>query len=496
MKRPMLYAATALIVISIFSYYLDETVLIIPIGLIFISLAILIFKSIYHIVTIATLIIIFTFCVFSEMSTIKSMDMFSNKRMTLNLVATEQPQNYGSVFLVTVRDVDKTKFAGDEKLLLMYSDDLDINAGDVFSATVTAHSLKESQYKMSNYADSIYSQLELEKFENKIGVDSYYSNLQDIRTYISDTIDSSMSSESAATMRGMVLGDKSCFSAEFSDNVRASGVSHVMVVSGLHLTIILGGFFTILEMIFYNRYVKLFLSVISVLALVAICGFTVSAIRAGLMFVIAALASVMNRDGDSLSCLSFSLIIILISSPFSIFSVSLQLSMLATFGIIAIAPFYVEIGCQIKIFAKYKFLSAALKIIINTLSATVTTLPVLVHNFGCVSIVSPITNVLITYAITLSLSFCCIAVFLSLVPLLEYISYLIFYIVDIIASFINACINYFGSLGFATVDIDNSFSFLAITPTILLLAIIYACKRNGYLLKSNKVIKKEGALCR
>ena len=60
MKRPMLFTAIALIIISIFTYYLDKTALIIPIGLIFIALSFLIFKSFYQNIIVAGLIVIFT----------------------------------------------------------------------------------------------------------------------------------------------------------------------------------------------------------------------------------------------------------------------------------------------------------------------------------------------------------------------------------------------------------------------------------------------------
>lgn len=490
MKRPMLFAAVALIVISIFSLYLDKTALIIPIGLIFIAFAILFFKSFRQIAVIAFVIVLFLACTVSEKNKISNMDKYSGISMTLNLVATENSKDYGYLSKVTVKNISRNKFAGEEKFVLIYYNNRKFESGEVFSADVTVSSLKNSEYRNGNYADGIYAQLELDEYNEKLGEDKFYRGLQKVRNYIVDTIGSALSEESAATMCGITIGNKDYFSNKFDSNVRSSGVSHAMVVSGLHLAIILGGLFSFLEKLFYNKYLKLILSLASVFLLVAICGFTMSVIRAGIMFVIAAMAPVFSRDNDSLNSLSTAMILILIFSPFAIFSVSLQLSMLATFGIIVLAPFYINLICE-KFHIKNRIFIEIISILVNTLSSTVMTLPVIINTFGSVSVVSPITNILITYAITYSLTINCIALVLSVIPVLKIISNVLFMIVDILTAYINLCINYFGSLKFAAVDIDKNYCYLAAGLIVILILIIYTCKKREYLIQSKK-IKERG----
>lgn len=488
MKRPMLYVAISVILLSVFSFYLGKTVLLIPIGLIFIALSFIFFKSFYQTLIIAGLIALFTIVSITETAKIENMDSYSNYKFDLKLVATEDSERYGTINRVTVKNVSANKFADEEKFVLTYYGYDTIEAGEKFKALVQVQSLKNDEYKASWYSQDVYAQLKLIEYRENLGCNKFYSGLQDIRDFITSTINSSMSEESAATMCGITVGDKDYFTDEFETNVRASGVSHVMVVSGLHLAIILGGFFSLIEKICYNKYLKLFLSVGAVFALVAICGFTVSVIRAGIMFIIAALAPVVGRDNDPLSSLSTAFCIIMLSSPFAVFSVSLQLSALATFGIVVIAPFYNNL-----IFEKFKIKNYVIKelisIPINTLSATIMTMPIIVKTFGEISLVSPITNILITYAVSYALTINCIALALSLVPVLNIVAKLLFWIVDILATYINTCINYFGTLEFATLETNEYYLYFSIAIIILLLLIIYACKSNLFLLQSNKKMK-------
>ena len=349
-------------------------------------------------------------------------------------------------------------------------------------------SLENDEYKASWYSDNVYAQLQLMEYKENLGYDKFYSGLQEIRDFITDTINSSMSKESAATMCGITVGDKDYFTDEFETNVRSSGVSHVMVVSGLHLAIILGGFFSLIEKICYNKYLKLLLSVGAVFALTAICGFTVSVIRAGIMFIVAAFAPVVGRDNDPLSSLSTAFFLIMLSSPFAVFSVSLQLSALATFGIVVIAPFYNNLILE-KFKIKNYIIKELIGIPINTLSATIMTMPIIVNTFGEVSVVSPITNILITYAVSYALTINCIALAVSLIPILDIVAKVLFWIVDVLATYINRCINYFGTLKFATLKTNGFYFYFSIAIIILLLLIIYACKRDVFLLQSNKPMK-------
>ena len=488
MKRPMLFAAITVIIISIFAFYLDKTALIIPIGLIFIALAFLVFKSFHQILLIAFLVATFTLVSFSEVKKVENMDLYSNYKFDMDLVAIEDSVNYGKINRVTVKNISPNKFADEEKFSLAFAGDKEITAGEKFTAKISVSSLKHSEYKASSYSEDIYAQLFLVEYRENLGVDKFYSRLQDVRDYITDTLHTNMSKESAATMCGITVGDKDYFSAEFKDNVKASGVSHVMVVSGLHLAIILGGFFSLIEKVCYNKYLKLLLSVGAVFILAAICGFSVSVVRAGIMFIIAAIAPVLGRDNDSLSSLSTALIFIMMFSPFAIFSVSLQLSMLATFGIIVIAPFYNSLICD-KLKITNSIIKELVSIPINTLSATIMTMPIIVKAFGELSVVSPITNILITYAVTYALSINCVALVLNLIPVIKYIAEGLFFVVDILTTYINLCINDWGNLKYSAIETEEVYFYFSIALIILLLLIIYACKRDVFLLQSKKTMK-------
>ena len=62
-----------------------------------------------------------------------------------------------------------------------------------------------------------------------------------------------MEYDEAATVAAITIGDRSYFSDEFYSNIKKAGVSHVMVVSGMHLSVIVGLTAFFIKKHFYNK---------------------------------------------------------------------------------------------------------------------------------------------------------------------------------------------------------------------------------------------------
>ena len=300
-----------------------------------------------------------------------------------------------------------------------------------------------------------------------------------------------MSYESAATVSALVFGDKSYFSDEFNENVRASGVAHVMVVSGMHLSVIVTMILNITERFVYNSKLKAAIMLLTVLVLSAICGFTKSILRAGFTYVVMALGILLKRSYTSENALGTAVSVILISSPFVIFNVSFQLSVLSTFGILAVAlPINRYFKGRIKGVLKRTMDTAVL-----SLSAMLMTLPVAIYVFGEVSVVGVITNLLIGVPTSFCLTVAVIALVLS--PLLPFASSVLLDICDIAVRYVNDVINFMGSLEFSTVTVGKWAVVLSVILIILILCSMLACKVRKDMLKleemNRKIISERGS---
>lgn len=193
-------------------------------------------------------------------------------------------------------------------------------------------------------------------------------------------------------LTSLLLGDRSALSDHDYINLKKSGLSHIIAVSGMHLMILVA----FATRIFGKKFGTI-LSIPIVLLFACMAGNTPSVMRAAIMVIAAAIAFLAMDEFDALTVLAFSLLLLLLYNPYSIASVSLQLSYLSTLGLMLYAD-------RVETFFMYPFreLPAPLRKIISyvttavscSLCATLFTTPVLVYTYGYVTLISPISNLL------------------------------------------------------------------------------------------------------
>ena len=184
-----------------------------------------------------------------------------------------------------------------------------------------------------------------------------------------------------------------------------SGVSHIVAVSGMHVSFLVG-----FMMFFFGKRRKLALLAAPVIVLfMAMVGFTPSVTRAGIMQLLLLFSPFVMREYDPVTSLGISLLVILVFNPDAVFDPSLQMSFGAVAGIML---FYDRFNVQIKnkkgrkplVKALVWLARAAFSTIAVSLSAQVFVLPLSAIYYKSISVVSPITNLLILWAV--SLCFC------------------------------------------------------------------------------------------
>ena len=150
--------------------------------------------------------------------------------------------------------------------------------------------------------------------------------------------------EKGALAVAMILGDKSAVPSDIYNDLRISGVVHLICVSGLHLSLWATLILAFLRRIGLREKVACVAAAAGVLGFMTLTGFTYSVLRAGIMMLAYLTANFISRKPDSINSLGFSLLVISVISPYAMASVALQLSVLSTFGIVAYREFvYPEI---------------------------------------------------------------------------------------------------------------------------------------------------------
>lgn len=140
-------------------------------------------------------------------------------------------------------------------------------------------------------------------------------------------------SNHTAILKGLLIGDKSDFDDEMYNKFSNAGISHIVAVSGLHLSLLFSSLMTLLGALRKKRKLVLLITLPFIILFVSASGFTPSVLRAMIMLIIMMLSAVLSEDYDPVTSLFTAFGILIAISPYSIFSKSLVMSFSATLGI-------------------------------------------------------------------------------------------------------------------------------------------------------------------
>lgn len=196
----------------------------------------------------------------------------------------------------------------------------------------------------------------------------------------------------AGLLTALLLGDKSGISDADMLSIRVAGLSHLIAVSGLHMGFLVA-FCTLL-----GKRIGTWLSIPLILIFVPIAGATPSVIRAAVMYLVAAAGFLLRKEANSLNSLFFALGLLLLMNPYAVASLSLQLSFLATLGLILFAgkmQRWMLRGTKNWPRLARKPAAVIAGALSCTICATMFTFPIILSAFGYVSILSLVSNLLV-----------------------------------------------------------------------------------------------------
>ena len=142
-----------------------------------------------------------------------------------------------------------------------------------------------------------------------------------------------MGAETAGVLSTMVLGDRQLLEPEIKSLYQKTGISHILAISGLHVSIIGMGFYKMLQKQRVPLLLRSTLSAVAILVFAVLSGAGVSTKRAVLMFLLLLLGGVIGRSYDSLTGLALAAIFLLWENPFVYAYTGFILSFLAVLGV-------------------------------------------------------------------------------------------------------------------------------------------------------------------
>lgn len=347
--------------------------------------------------------------------------------------------------------------------------------GDRVEADVSFTALSEIEKKLY-YPDGIYIKAggySVAPLKNN-GVNRFYQTALKIRSTVKARILTYYNDDVSGFLSGLTLGDRSAMADETYNNFINSGIVHLTAVSGLHLGVIAGLIYNLLKKL--SRHIAGIITAASVIVIMAVTGFSPSIVRSGTMFIIMVIAESLSHKSDPLNSLGLAMTIMLVINPCIWMSAAFILTTASVIGIIVFnEPLSRIISYPLKrIYSKLlslvgdesycagglNHISVFIKRIVNlvsvTIAASVLVTPAVACIFGRVAVLTVPANLLAVTAGSLNLVLLIITLVIPNCFLLGAVRDFLIWLVSVIAKYIIAVSEIFGSSKISTLQLNSS----------------------------------------
>lgn len=405
MKRPFAVVGFSMLFSALIFYNISFKMSVaLTIGATVIFLILLPFKTmrenkfvLFSLLSVIVFSLSFMLCQFQYVTAQKNMGETVEIRGVI--CATPTHSDYAHTYIIKLEDENY-------KVRYVSEDNRFFTEGDIVEGTVKR---EVSQYIESDFLDSSLSSkiyftfFEAEEFRlEKTGAsNSVYRLLGELKGAFTKLTYSYIPSENGGIANAMTIGDRSGISDKTMEQFNYAGSSHLLVVSGLHLSL---WAFGVIKLLRKNSLLRKYAVPISLAVLLFYCtltGFSVSVIRAGAMVGAVIIAKAFRRDADSLNSIGLGVAGIMLLNPFAAYSVSLWFTVFSTVGILVFQKpierwvYSTAVGKKLSNFSFCRFLISSSTV---SLSATICTLPVFILKFEFLPWASILSNILMVDA--------------------------------------------------------------------------------------------------
>ncbi|MBE6673854.1 MAG: ComEC family competence protein [Ruminococcaceae bacterium] len=374
--------------------------------------------------------------------------------------------SYISSYVINVHRVDENEVDEDVSLSI-YGTELE--RGDVIEAQCVFEEINSEPLGFDERGYNLSKGISFKLAAQSYNITGHEKTvLKDILEAANKYLDGRLSTiedeDTYAMLSALFLGNKSLLKGSVKRDFARLGLSHILALSGMHITIVVTLLGFALEKIGLRKILRELILILSTLFFVGMTGFSESALRAGLMLSLVYLLSFFGNRLDIITSLFVSVTLICIFDPFSIFSVSLILSFFAMLG----CAISVKFAHRVQFFKKMKntFLRYIILNLMTSVFAMMFTLVVVYLVFGNVAVLSPISNLLLSPVFTVLIYLCPAYIIFSYIP---YISVAFGWILKTIVSFITFIGENCASIDHALVPIINYVQIIGILVISLFL---------------------------
>lgn len=259
---------------------------------------------------------------------------------------------------------------------------------------------KEFDYENYLKKDGIYYTMSFGKTEllSENNGNFIKRNLFKIKSAFLSHINSILFPPESSLLSGLILGVKSAFGESLQNAFVNTGLVHIVVLSGYNVTIIAESLIKAIS--FASVALSIYFGAFVIILFAIMTGAGSTIIRASIMAILALFARATGRNYDIIRALLLAAALMVLWNPKILaFDISFELSFLATLGLIFMSPVFKE---------KMMFLPekwGIREIAASTIGVQIFVLPFILYKMGNLSIVAPVTNILVLPFIPLTMFF-------------------------------------------------------------------------------------------
>ncbi len=353
---------------------------------------------------------------------------------------------FGSQYGVQLEEVDGTRISAKVLLECKYASSL--QPGDRFRLTGTVR-LPENTATYNEesalYADGYIGIITCGNYQSCTIFDGEINTFKlwfsQIQKALSFRLNYALGGQNGALASALFLGDRSYLSDDTVLAFRRGGVSHLLALSGLHISMMFMILDVFLKILRIKKNPRTVLVLLGIVAYLFITGCSPSTLRAVSMLLVLYASYHIGHDYDGFTTLCIIAFLILIVSPGSVYDLSFLLSFVATAGILIFIPVVGEIYKSITKDREIpKRIRRVIWVLLNTLAvgffANATILPLSAYLFGSTSVLSVALTIVLSPMISIALLFSALTlVFPSFTP----ITFLAKIIFQVIMSIVSWC---------------------------------------------------------
>lgn len=285
---------------------------------------------------------------------------------------------------------------------------------------------------------------------------------------LSDLKLNGLSGDVFAVVSAMAMGDKSSLTKELRLSYSQSGASHVLALSGLHLSII----YALLSLVIFRRKFIHLGSIVLICAIwtyVLLVGMMPSVVRAAFMLSVFTFVGLSGRKPLSLNVLAFAAIIMLLIEPLVIYDIGFQLSFMAVAFIVS---FHKYLNCIVPIpyQQRHSFIRWLWQLTLVSFLAQLATIPLVVFYFGNIPVLSLIANLIVIPCTTVILY---LTVGLFACMYIPYLGVILSEMITCVVTFLNTFLLYLSTLPFSSINnIEINVIQVVISYAIILISLL------------------------